>query len=660
MTQQQTITTGLAGLRAPLHWLLNATLALAAIAMVWLLSLPTAARAADDFLDPEKAFQFSAKVLDDKTVQVRFIIADGYYMYREKFKFAAEPDGVKLGGADIPKGKIKFDQTFQKDVESHRGELLIKLPVATAQGPFKLIVTSQGCADKGLCYPPMDSFAQVTLAGFGGSGNAVKVLTEDEAAKLIPTVASAGSTQPSGSNATVPTAVSTAAQGTPGVAVDNLVTTKSAMDDDSAKIENALKSGNPLVIVPLFVLFGLLLSFTPCVLPMIPILSSIIVGEGNISRAKGFTMALAYSLGMAIVYTLFGVVAGLLGEGLAAALQKPWVLFTFAAMLIALSLSMFGFYELQMPNFIQSKVNEASGKLQGGKLVGVFVMGGLSALIVGPCVAAPLAGVLVFISQTKSAFTGGLALFSLAAGMSVPLLLVGLSAGSLLPKAGGWMEKVKYFFGVMLIATALWMVGPVLPSWLLMLLWAALLIVSAAFLRVFDPLPADAGGSSKLFKGIGVVLAVMGAALVIGAASGSKDLLQPLAHLQGGGGGGAGAKNAKLEFAKVKDVAELQARIASAGKPVMLDFYADWCVSCQEMERFTFSDAQVQAKLGNVLLLKADVTKNTAEDKALLKKFNLFGPPGIVFFDAKGSETGRVIGFQSADKFLASLKAAGI
>jgi thioredoxin:protein disulfide reductase len=243
--------------------------------------------------------------------------------------------------------------------------------------------------------------------------------------------------------------------------------------------------------------------------------------------------------------------------------------------------------------------------------------------------------------------------------MSVPLLLVGLSAGSLLPKAGGWMEKVKYFFGVMLIATALWMVGPVLPNWLLMLLWAALLIVSAAYLRVFDTLPADADGWSRLFKGVGVLLAVMGAALVIGAASGSKDLLQPLAHLQGGGGA-EGAQSAKLEFAKVKDAAELQGRIASAGKPVMLDFYADWCVACKEMERFTFSDSQVQAKLGNVLLLKADVTNNTADDKALLKKFNLFGPPGIIFFDAKGNEVGRVIGFQSADKFLASINAAGI
>jgi thiol:disulfide interchange protein DsbD len=632
-------------------------------AMLALLALQTAARAKDDFLDPEKAFRISVTPLDGKTLQVRYDIADGYYMYRERFKFAAEPADVKLGEAQIPKGKIKFDDTFKKDVEYYRHDVTITLPVLAASGPFKLIVTGQGCADKGLCYPPQDSIARVELTGFGGGANSARLLTEAEAAGAIPGLVSSQNTQNTSAFGSTPATVSTTAA-PPAPKVENLVSTRSAMDDDTAKIDNALKSGNPLVIVPLFVLFGLLLSFTPCVLPMIPILSSIIVGEGNVSRARGFTMALAYSLGMALVYTAFGVVAGLLGEGLAAALQKPWVLFTFAALLVALSLSMFGFYELQMPNFIQSKINEASGKLQGGKLAGVFVMGGLSALIVGPCVAAPLAGTLVFISQTKNAVTGGLALFSLAAGMSVPLLLVGLSAGSLLPRAGGWMEKVKYFFGALLIATAIWMVSPVIPAWLAMLLWAALLIVCASYLRVFDSLAPDASGWSKLFKGVGVVLAVMGAALVIGAASGGRDVLQPLAHLSGGaaGKGPAAAESHGVQFARVKTVQELENRVAEAGKngkPVMLDFYADWCVSCKEMERFTFSDAQVQAKLSNVVLLQADVTANTADDKALLKKFNLFGPPGIIFFNAQGQEAGRVIGFQPADKFLQSLAALG-
>jgi thioredoxin:protein disulfide reductase len=632
---------------------------------VFMAAFAPPALATDDFLEQDKAFVISATAVDDKTVEVKFAIAEGYYMYRERFKFEAAPAQVKVGEMSLPKGKIKFDETFNKEVEYYRHDFAVKVPFtadATQKGPFKLTVTNQGCADKGLCYPPQESVVQVELLGAGGTKNAAKALTEAEATLLFANTNTATSNASvagvnSSQSATAGGSIS-AGGAAPKANVDNLVTTRSAMDDDSVKIEQALKSGNPLVIVPLFLLFGLLLSFTPCVLPMIPILSSIIVGEGaGVSRTKGFMMALAYSLGMALLYTGVGVAAGLLGEGLGAALQKPAVLAVFAALLVALSLSMFGFYDLQMPNFIQSKLNEVSGKLQGGKLVGVFVMGAMSALIVGPCVAAPLAGVLVFISQTKNAVTGGLALFSLAAGMSVPLLLVGLSAGSLLPRAGGWMEKVKYVFGVLLIATAIWMVSPAIPLWLEMLLWAALLVISASYMRVFDTLPDAAPGMARFFKGFGVVLVLIGASLVIGAASGAKDLLRPLSQLGGGGGAhGAAAAAAHPTFSKVRTVQELEARVAAAGKPVMLDFYADWCVACKEMERFTFSDAQVQARMSNILLLQADVTNNTADDKALMKKFGLFGPPGIIFFDAKSQEVGRVVGFQTADKFLGSLK----
>jgi thiol:disulfide interchange protein DsbD len=298
--------------------------------------------------------------------------------------------------------------------------------------------------------------------------------------------------------------------------------------------------------------------------------------------------------------------------------------------------------------------------------VGVFLMGGLSALIVGPCVAAPLAGALVYISQTRDVLLGGSALFALACGMSVPLLLLGLSAGSLLPRAGMWMEGVKRFFGVLLIAVALWMVSPVLPAWVSMALWAALALGYAAHLRAFDSLPDNAPGTRRVFKAVGLLLALLGATQIVGLLSGGRDPWQPLAHLRGAVAGAAGAAASPQAhgptFRRVKNLAELEAAVRSAGKPAMLDFYADWCVACKEFEQFTFSDPAVQARLANVLLLQVDVTANSADDKALLKRFGLFGPPGILFFDASGQEQAerRVIGFQNVPQFLASLDAAGI
>ncbi|MDD5001953.1 MAG: protein-disulfide reductase DsbD, partial [Thiomonas arsenitoxydans] len=432
-----------------------------------------------------------------------------------------------------------------------------------------------------------------------------------------------------------------------------------AQGGDSSRIGQALASGSLLSIIPMFLVFGLLLAFTPCVLPMIPILSSIIVGQGDkVSRGRGFALAVAYSLGMAIVYTAFGVAAGLLGQGLAASLQNPWVLSVFALLLVVLSLSMFGFYELQVPSSLQSKLSSTSDKMQGGHFAGVFIMGGISALIVGPCVAAPLAGALLYISQTGNALIGGVALFSLAAGMSVPLLLVGLGAGTLLPKAGGWMDGVKAFFGVLLIATALYMIAPVLPTWLLMVLWALLLLISASFLRVFDRLPDEVSGWKRLFKGFGVALAVAGAALIVGLAAGNRNLLQPLAGLGGGAAGAVSAAPA-VRFQRIHTVADLDRVVASSSKPVMLDFYADWCVSCKEMEHFTFTDPAVAQQLAGFTLIQADVTNNTADDKALLKRFQLFGPPGIIFFKS-GKEVGRVVGFEDAKTFLASMKRAGV
>ena len=482
------------------------------ILLALLLAVLGLARAvAQDFLEPEAAFRFSARMADGGTAEVSFDIADGYYMYRDRFRFSA--DGAKVDAPQLPPGKVKFDQTFGKEVETYRHRVTVRVPVQ-GEGPFVLRVTSQGCADAGLCYSPMDS--GVTL-------------------------------------------------------------------EAAAPLAQTLQGGQLLKIVPLFLLLGLGLAFTPCVLPMVPILSSIIVGDSaRPSRTRGLLLSGAYSLGMALVYTGFGIAAGLAGEGLAASLQKPWVIGGFALLLSALALSMFGVYELQLPAVLQSRLADSANRRTAGKLAGVFGMGAISALMVGPCVAAPLAGALVYISQTRDVLVGGSALFAMAAGMSVPLVLVGVSAGSLLPRAGSWMVWIKRGFGVMLLALAAWMVLPLLPN------------------RHVSALP----------------------------------------------------------FKQVANVQQLEAELAK-GRPVMLDFYADWCVSCKEMEKFTFSAAPVKAALEGAVLLQADVTSNSNEDKALLKRYGLFGPPAIILFDGEGKELERVIGYQDAARFqqtLAKLK----
>ena len=634
------------------------------LALAVLTTLCAAAPARTIFLEPEQAFQFSARALDAKTIELKYRIADGYYLYRERFKFALDPvtsGSATLGEPLLPKGEIKFDETFGKNVEHYRHEVAVRIAVQGATGPVTLLSTSQGCADAGLCYPPQLARASLNIAAAAsGPPNPVAGARAD------------ASTVTSSSNA-------------PSSAASTPL-------DDSSRIARTLKSGNLGWIALLFVGLGLLLAFTPCVLPMLPILSSIIVGQsdGKTTRSAGFILALAYSLGLALVYTLLGIAAGLAGEGLAAMLQTPLILGAFALLLVVLSLSMFGFYELQVPASVQAKLAQWSGRvgaarevgstrgsprasqrLGAGRLAGVFAMGAISALIVGPCIAAPLAGTLLYISQTRDVLIGGLALFSLAVGMSVPLLLIGLSAGSLLPRAGVWMETVKQFFGVLLLAVALWMITPIVPSWLVMLGWAALAIVSAMYLRVFDALAPDARGVMRLGKGLGALLLLAGAVEFLGMATGGRDVLQPLPHLARSSANNA-ANNAadnndgttaaaSPRFEIVKSSADLDRRIASAGRPVMLDFYADWCVSCKEMERYTYTDARVASRMQDFLLLKADVTANDGTDREMLKRFHLFGPPGIVFFDRDGKMVAdsAVIGFQDADRFLQSLARVG-
>ena len=581
---------------------------------------PGITHAAEDYLDPEIAFKFSAKMVDAEHVDITYVIADGYYMYRDRFFFKV--DGATAGAPVFPAGKVKFDETFQKDVETYRKTVTIRLPVK-ATAPFTLTANSQGCADRGLCYAPMDSIASLSANGSPGLLGAVAQAQKDMAGTPVAATVAAGAAAAS-------------------------VVLAPADTSESGRIEASLKSGKLLTILPLFLLLGLGLSFTPCVLPMVPILSSIIVGEGaQVRGRRGFMLAVVYSLGMALIYTALGIAAGLIGEGLAATLQNPWVLSAFAVLMVVLSLSMFGLYQLQVPAAIQLKLMQASEQQAAGKLIGVFIMGAISALIVGPCVAAPLAGALVYISQTRDVVIGGSALFAMAIGMSVPLLLVGISAGSLLPRAGRWMETVKRFFGVLMLGVALWMVSPVLPAWAQMAGWTVLGIAYGAYLL-------SDRSAGWIAKAVGIAFAAFGVMQFIGLASGGRDALAPLAHL-------SSTPAVVTNFVRVKSSAELDAALAQAGsKPVLLDFYADWCVSCKEMEKFTFIEPRVHAQLSTMLLLQIDVTANNADDKAMLKRFGLFGPPGIIFFDREGKEKAgtRVIGYQDAATFLRSLATA--
>jgi thiol:disulfide interchange protein DsbD len=618
----------------------------------FLLSLGTAwqaAHAADEFLDPDVAFKLSARALDAKRVEISFEIAPGYYLYRERFAFSAT--GATLGAPEIPPGKVKFDETFQKNVETYHDGVKIVIPVQQAGPTFRLAVTNQGCADRGLCYPPQQRGVDVSLAGFGGNGT-MKLLAEGD----MSAVPSSSSTVAATAIGTTPssTAISEALNKPPADAAPPAVS-----NNEAAGLSAALQGGHLWTVIGVFFVAGVLLSLTPCVLPMVPILSSIIVGQGGAaaSRGRGFGLAASYSLGMALVYTALGVAAGLAGEGLAAALQNPWVLGAFAIGLVLLSLSMFGVYELQMPGTLSGRLTTASQRMPGGKVVGVFAMGGLSALIVSPCVAAPLAGALVYLSQTRDVWLGGSALFALASGMSVPLLLVGASAGALLPRAGAWMNEVKRFFGVLLLAVALWIAGPILPVALTLALWGAIAIAAAVLLMSSGR--HHGGWSRSLWRRVvAAILAACGLLQLVGAASGGSDPLQPLAHLNARGGPAAPA----LAFRRVASVDELDAALRTAGRPVMLDFYADWCVSCKEMERFTFSDPAIQKRLAGALLLKADVTENSPQDRALLKRFQLFGPPGTIFFDANGREVSqaRLVGFQNSRSFGSTLETAGL
>jgi thioredoxin:protein disulfide reductase len=589
------------------------------------------------FLPPDLAFGLETSVKDAQNLTAKFRVEPDYYLYRDKVSFTIKSGAVKIQNISMPKGDVKQDPNFGEMLVFHKSFLAEVSLVNTSKTAQNIVIEAiyQGCSEQGLCYPPINKEFKLKL----------------------PAATIAAAPQAPG-NTSAQTATQIASSSTTSASDDSAA---SAPDTENSRIAQVFKQKSFWLVVSFFFGAGLLLALTPCVFPMIPILSGIIVGHGHhITKMHGFLLSLAYVLGMALTYAAVGVAAGLSGSLLSNALQTPLVLGSFAAVFVLLSLSMFGFYELQLPSALQSKLSGTSNRLHGGHLSGVFVMGALSAIIVSPCVAAPMAGALLYIGQTHDAVLGGVALFAMAIGMGIPLLLVGASAGALLPKAGAWMEAIKNIFGVMMLGVAIWLVSSLLPVSVVMLLWATLLILSSIYLHALDPLVHGASGWHKLGKGIGILILLLGITLFIGAVSGARDMLRPLSAL---GGGQAVAQTSHLQFERVKNLAELDARVAQArGKTVMLDFYADWCVSCKEMENITFIDPKVQAQLKNTLLLQIDLTANNEDDKAVLKRYALFGPPAILFFDREGKEMSdfRVIGYQNPQQFSASLIAANI
>jgi thioredoxin:protein disulfide reductase len=574
---------------------------LRAALFVLALALARAASGAGDLLDPESAFRFSARAVDG-AVEVHFAIAQGYYLYRDRMRFTAEGP-VRLGEPRFPPA-IPHKDEFFGDMPIYRNQATIVVPVQ-GEGRYDLKVVSQGCADAGVCYVPMESRATLQAAAIGAR----------------------------------------APEGEPALSLY-------ASDADIAR----LLQGNFALVLGGFVVLGLLLAFTPCMLPMIPILSGIIAGEGErLTKSRALALSSIYVLSMALTYAIAGIAAAYAGSLIAAYLQNIWVLGAFAAIFVALALSMFGFYELRLPQFLEHRLHAGHERLRGGRIASVAAMGVFSAVIVSPCVSAPLAGTLLQISRSGDVVLGGAALFALATGMGLPLIAVGVSEGALLPRAGPWMVGVRRFFGVLLLAVALWILSPVLPPAAEMLAWAALLIGSAMYLRALDALPPGASPWWRLWKGSGIIALVIGIALVVGVLTGSRDPLRPLAALTGDA-----VPVSATPWVRIRSAAELDEKLQSAARPVMLDFYADWCVSCKEMEKFTLSDPRVRAALDQMLLLQADVTAASDTDRVLLKRFSLFGPPGIIFFDARGREIPglRVIGYQPPERFLRTLAAA--
>ncbi len=579
---------------------------------------PNATPATREVLSAEQVFQVEGRVAGPDHLEVLFRIADGAYLYRDKLKFEIQPPEIQPGEIQLPPGQPHEDLVFGP-TEIYRQSLQVRIPIKRLNPETREIILTvkyQGCSDSGFCYPPQRKKINLTLP-------------------------------PSPPAATLKTK--------PGP--------EPIKSSDLNNYDRLFREGNYFFVLLSFFGFGLLLSLTPCMLPMIPILSGIIVAQGTcLRRGRSFTLSLIYVLGMALTFAAVGVIAGLTGSLISALLQNPWVIGSFSLIFVLLALSMFGFYELQMPGTLQTLLCRTSNRFSGGNFLGVFFMGILSGLIMGPCVTPALAGALLFIGQTQNIWVGGPALFILALGMGVPLLIVGASAGLILIKAGPWMEAIKTFFGVLLLGLALYQVSPFISLSWQMFLWAALLIISSIFLRALDPLPEGARGWAQFRKGVGALIFLIGLALLIGALGGGKNLYQPLEGLLERRGTGTPLQGTTspsgLNFQRLTSLAELKQQLQSArGQKVFLYFGAEWCASCKALERGAFRDAQVQERLKGVKLLKADLTDMTEEAHALLMEFGLFGPPAILFFDEQGQEikNARLIGEQDSTSMLEHL-----
>ena len=571
-------------------------------------------------LQPDEAFKYEAIGLSAETILVRFTAQPGYYLYVDKFRFrvVASP-GFEVREADLPPGTIKDDPEFGL-VPVIYDQVEIPVRLNRPAGPERIITLEadyQGCRDGDICYPPQSSRVELLIAA------------ADEAIS-VPLVIQAPSS----------------------------VLMPLASVSEQGQLARLLVE-NPNGALLAFFIAGLLLAFTPCVFPMVPILSGIIAGEGDrLTTVRAFWLSLVFVLAMAVTYTIAGVLAGLFGKNLQAMFQNPWIISGFVTIFILLALSMFGFYELQLPSRWQTALTERSNSQQGGKLGGVAVMGFLSALIVGPCVAPPLAAALIVIGGSGNPVLGGSALFAMSMGMGVPLIAFGVSAGKLIPRAGAWMDTVKAVFGVGLLALAIWMLERILPGGVIMLLWGLLAIGCGIYLGALERIPEGASGWKRLWKSLGVALLLASAMEIIGAASGGDYWLKPLSHLRMIG---EAAEEQQLQFRRIKSLDELQQAVAQAnasGKPAMLDFYADWCVECIRMERNTFPEPQVQALLDQLQPIQADVTKNDEIDQALMKEFSIIGPPAILFFDRRGREMPayRLIGYFKPEEFATHLQ----